>query len=307
MPARRLTIFDILADLIPGIIFLLFLFPLFALLPLQLSQLGPLSSSIVLLAVGYTVGRLIHATAARPCLEDKIEGMAWWAAENRFFASKQIQEAILQEEDTNEEEKGDSEEQSEDKEKDNEEGDGGQDRDEEKNQNESRKLNFQTRAKSVVKNDGTKEWNPPLEHKVLRKLISDFEDKFDSHFTLDPETEDENQWESDYEYLEHLGHSVLHKESTLYRRYTILTTFYRNLWVAIVFGTMVIAIEGVLGTLVGSEAVSLSYSDFLLGLFPALILVIAVLILSVRWLEFRYRRLRALINDLYLKVSEGSL
>ena len=75
MASQRLTLYDIVVDLLPGVTAIL----LFALLlPASWVRglLGkfPLGSALVVLALGYVVGRLIHAMAARPATKNRVLG-----------------------------------------------------------------------------------------------------------------------------------------------------------------------------------------------------------------------------------------
>lgn len=275
MATDRLTLFDVIVDLIPGIIFLLFLLPFFSEESITGATSTVLSGAIVLLALGYAVGRIIHATAARTLVKSTITMFAWWIGlapvVGWFLGSSRL-------------------------------------RDIRKSDAESpydavhtkTHFEFKERIESVLsmyEDDDEPDIadTTDYEHVIIRELLDNAETELD--FCEEREEEDSLRlkWESNLKYLEHLGHSLLHGESTLYQRYTILTTFYRNLWVAILLGGLVnlgLNFSGIApqGGEVDRTVLAVSIGGGILIL----------ILLSVRWLEFRYRRLRALINDMYL-------
>lgn len=81
MPVRNLTIYDLLANVLPGSLFLILLIPLFSILASlgdQLSapsflSLGDSILAIIFLIIGYVVGTLLQGIAERPI---KVRGTA---------------------------------------------------------------------------------------------------------------------------------------------------------------------------------------------------------------------------------------
>lgn len=288
MATERLTLFDVIVDLIPGIVFLLFLIPFVSTASIPGATSTVLSAAIVLLAVGYAVGRIIHAVAARKWLTTRLTKFAWktgfWWRLGNFFGSSQLRDIHdLVADSTNEEVDFET------------------------------NFEFKERIQSVLstyeddeddeedKDDNDDDDEPALanstiyEHVIIRELIDNAETELD--FAKESEDEEPNRlkWETNLEYLEHLGHSLLHGESTLYQRYTILATFYRNLWVAILLGGLVNV--GLYFARIANQGGEVNWLTLIASIGVGFLILI---MLSVRWLEFRYRRLRALINDMYL-------
>lgn len=275
MDTERLTLFDVIVDLIPGIIFLLFLIPFVSTDSVRGATSTVLSAAIVLLAVGYAVGRIIHAVTARSWLKSTITRFAWWiglAPGFGFFFGTGRLRVIRKSDDDSPYDAVDT----------------------------TTDFEFKERLESVLSmydDDDERDLadSTDYEHVIIRELLDNAETELD----LTEERGDEDplrlKWESNLKYFEHLGHSLLHGESTLYQRYTILATFYRNLWVAILAGGLVhLILRGI------EEGAWLQKATWEPLAIPIVIGFLILVMLSVRWLEFRYRRLRALINDMYL-------
>ncbi|WP_435363369.1 hypothetical protein [Haloarchaeobius sp. DYHT-AS-18] len=286
MPTRRLSVFDVVADLVPGVVFLLFLSPVYTAASFPTRFFPELNSTLLLVAVGYPVGRVLHAVASRGWAAATMAHIGWRTASWPLGGSPQLSRL-----------------------RDSKETGQGNDL--------TRTFTLRDRLAEVERDEGSAEATS-IEHEVLRQLSREL------HRLVreDGESSDDGSraaaWESDDEYLEHLGHSILHGESTLYHRYTVLATFYRNLWTAVLLGSVGFVLSIVVRELLvqpvarTSLVVSLGRYD-LIASYPALVggalvggaLVVAVVlqVLSVRWLEYRYRRLRAMVNDLYLALD----
>ncbi|MCT9096073.1 hypothetical protein [Haloarchaeobius sp. HME9146] len=286
MPTRRLSVFDVVADLVPGVVFLLFLSPVYTAASFPTRFFPELNSTLLLVAVGYPVGRVLHAVASRGWAAATMAHIGWRTASWPLGGSPQLSRIAVS--------------------KETREGDGS-----------SRTFTLRDRLAAVERDDGSAE-AASIEHEVLRQLSREL------HRLVreDGESSDDGSragaWESDDEYLEHLGHSILHGESTLYHRYTVLATFYRNLWTAVLLGSvgfvLSILVRELLVQPVARTSLVVSLGNYdLIASYPALVsgallggaLVVAVVlqVLSVRWLEYRYRRLRAMVNDLYLALD----
>lgn len=289
MATERLTLFDVIVDLIPGVIFLLFLIPFVSTASIQGATSSVLSAAIVLLALGYAVGRSIHAVASRAWLTTRLTKFAWktgfWGRLGNFYGSPQLRDIHDLVADSTYD-----------------------------GVDFETNFVFEDRIEAVLsryekgEDDNGDDEQPELadstdyEHVIIRELLDNAQTELDFSEERGEEVPRRLKWESDLEYLEHLGHSVLHGESTLYQRYTILATFYRNLWLAILLGGIshlglylmanIRQIPGIIS--------SPSIASIIAGVAIPVLFILILILLSVRWLEFRYRRLRALINDMYL-------
>lgn len=114
-----------------------------------------------------------------------------------------------------------------------------------------------------------------------------------SHSSIDKSVPD------DVLYLKYFGENHLYGKNTLYRKYEILSTFYRSLWLAfltlsityVLFSVYILCSDG--GLLLSPDNAAGIY--LLLALF---FLLISFLCLRQR-LKFRFKKSRAFIIDLY--------
>ncbi|WP_439025794.1 hypothetical protein [Haloarchaeobius sp. DT45] len=287
MPTRRLSVFDVVGDLVPGVVFLLFLSPVYTAASFPAWLFPEWSATLLLLAVGYPVGRVLHAVASRGWVENAMARIGWRTASWRLSGSPQLSRL------------------------DSSEGPGDGD-------DHARTFTLCDRLAAVEVRDTDSAEADSIEHEVLRRLSRELHGLVREDGELSEGGSHPAVWESDDEYLEHLGHSILHGESTLFHRYTVLATFYRNLWTAILLGSVGFALSVVVRELlvqpVARTALVVSLGNYdLIASYPALVggalaggaLVVAVVlqVVSVRWLEYRYRRLRAMVNDLYLRLD----
>jgi hypothetical protein len=101
------------------------------------------------------------------------------------------------------------------------------------------------------------------------------------------------------------AYSYLFDSSTLYQRYNIQETFYRNLWLVSTLGSLasLVVLAGLVGSVLSGDATgaggkALTLLLLAVGLFGSSVLF------ALRRIQFKYRQERALINDLYIHLTE---
>lgn len=274
MPVQQLRLYDTVVDLIPGLLFLILFLGALPINPGDLTaiaQLG-LGSGLIVLLVAFAFGRIIHTVAAHSYIE-KLRYKWNWIGKWREW----------------------------------------------KNYPES-ELEFEERiAKSFDSIELSDDKEEPLERRVRRKLVSRAEESFEVDSIANAvQTQDEpngcfeeleEDWESDLKYLKHLCQSVLADRSSLYQTYVILVTFYRSLWLITIFGALVyslIFLFGHLGfwnSLWYQSIPKNSVAYWATGVTIPIILLVISFLANNRRLEFKHRRVRALINDTFLHLG----
>lgn len=245
MPVRQLTLYDFLADFVPGTFFaVLIVLPLFVIgvvsTPLQIGVGG----GFVLIVLSYLIGRSVHAVAGQDLVKRArkyVDGLVFWWED---FQNSVDREPITTE----------------------------------------------PKFPSYLRNPTD---DPKMVDETIEaKLPELFADEFD-------ELSEEGVRESLQE-LRRFGFSVVFDKSTLYQRYNIQETFYRNLWLVAVLGCLwffivrTVSCQGFLWT-------STCRRGLLLG---GVLLAFLSVLFDARRVQFKDRQVRALINDLYLYLSE---
>lgn len=270
MATERLTLFDVIADLIPGIVLLLFLSPGIQTV-VNIGNYGLVGTALIIVAIGYPAGRIIHAAAARKRFSKQMANSGWSVGSVQLDDVRDEYISDLHDEEN------------------------------------PIQFKFPIRVKTLRQGKSSRGETDSIvgsyEHKLTNKMLDLAEAKYD--YPNDTgKSNSTTSGESDEEYLEHLGHSILHGNPSLYLRYTILATFYRNLWFSTRFGAPVFILLMIYkyGLAIGNTTETITTIIFLVIFGIGYLWILELL--SVRWLEFRYRRLRAFINELYLHLDQ---
>jgi hypothetical protein len=109
-------------------------------------------------------------------------------------------------------------------------------------------------------------------------------------------------------YLRYLGENYLYGKDTLYRKYEMLTTFYRSLWLifflsAVIYG--VVSIGSVVAhTLVGTGAgVVLGVKTTVAYLLVAVVAAFSTYVALRQRVKYEYKKHRAFVHDLYIELN----
>lgn len=347
MASQRLTLYDIIVDLVPGIVAIL----LIALvLPVgwfsASSGVQPLNSALILLALGYVTGRSIHAFAARPLV--KYRFLPWFdSGFSKHFVDKQTERALdlaatsyASSSDVKGENASNAEVDT---------------IDEAEHKDDECSDPPTAQPKDSLSFSGRLTLGSPemkdfdfAEQEVIQDVREALRaEVYDTHNT-DNETskseadnspegcsnapgedsgsddevrlaeeDDTTPIEPNLQFYKHYGQSALFGKNTLFQKYSILSTFYRNLAVVsfVTFHVHLVSItlhflgfefkgmvlsggpgyESVLFSLLGPQL-----NGYVIGhLFLSVTFFALAVLYGVRRLEFRHREVRAFINDLH--------
>jgi hypothetical protein len=221
MVRRRLTLYDVIVDLIPGLLAVGMLVWL-GVVPVGSSFMSNLGSGLILLAGGYTVGRLVHGVTGM--FED-------------FFLS--CYECLFDD------------------------------------------IRFESRLREM---SGTEHSNqiPVVSHRrrMVREKLT--------HAEADP-----NQ----YKELKHLSESFLYDQARLSWKYSLLSTFFRNIWLIALLISVLLAADLLVNQDPGRVALAKAWSGFLLAVFS--------FIFALATLHHCYSDDNSSSVDIYLRLFTG--
>ena len=148
---------------------------------------------------------------------------------------------------------------------------------------------------------------PEITDNTIKKMESYFDvdtklsfHNIQTHDEFDPSTNEAIT--DDVLSLRYLGENYLYGKDTLYRKYEILSTFYRSLWLTSLAGAIVyffaylLAITTGIGQLFHPSYYSIIY----------IILFITSIISLRQRIKYRFKKTRAFINDLQLQLPDKS-
>lgn len=147
-----------------------------------------------------------------------------------------------------------------------------------------------------------------LEGRIIEDIVGEFNERWNDELKLEEggiKSHNESASSSTYEETDNIlsaryyGENYLYGHNTLYRKYQMLTTFYRSLWLISFLGFILYLFLAAVGL------VSL-YFDSNLGFYNISYLLVSIPLLIIigyvslrQHIKFKFRATRAFINDLH--------
>lgn len=250
MPIRQLTLYDFLADFVPGTLALVVGAQIFTVLGIvSVSPPTGVSAGAVTIVLSFLSGRIVHAFAG----QDFVKKLRKHTFDRGIFFVESKLDTL----------------------------------DREKIDQEPTFPDFLADNLDLVKNPRPETIDARIETE-LPKLVADEFNEFNEYGVRNSPKE-----------LRRLGYSILFGESTLYHRYNIIETFYRNLWLVAFLGGLALCLA-LWHTGCNPAEVNCVFIKI-----EAIGLVVLSVLFDARRVQFKDRQVRALVNDLYLHFAEG--
>lgn len=267
MAVRQLTLYDVLADLVPGAFILVLASVALTIGGLQELKLSiGLGGGLVFVIMSYLVGRSLHALAGQERIKKYRKTL-----DDRIYRRNQ-----------------------------------------EKEWNGYEPTMSEPAFRKYIKEVGCEPYDKqPIitdqEGRFNRRILEALPTRAASNFR---EVSEDDICEYPTEFRR-FAYSYLFDSATLYQRYNIQETFYRNLWLAstlgwLTFGLLTIIFGIVTAASAIIEPVSPFIWDPIVASLIAILLVASSILFAIRRIQFKYRQERALINDLYLHLQEDT-
>lgn len=155
-----------------------------------------------------------------------------------------------------------------------------------------------------------------LEKQVRRAVVRQAEHRF-GVVSIETELDEEgseDKWTHDLQYLKYLNQSLLADKPALYHTYVILVTFFRSIWLVMVLSALFYPAIFLLGHFAMWSSLWYGLIPFaknsvfywVTGLGTGLGFLILSFFANNRRIEFKHRRVRAMINDIYLRLNEDA-
>lgn len=257
MPVSNLNLYDILVDLIPGAVGVGLVISLFGWMNLTAT------SGLILLVVGYVVGRIIHALGS-------IQPVIW--------LMKGLEDAVVG------------------------------------SYTRKRKhgLSFRNRLRTVFDDDFEAELADDNGGRIEREIVKDVvnalekqlgdvdfpRNEIKSHTEV--KSSDTRKSTDPVLSFRYFGENFLYGRNTLYRKYEMLATFYRSLWLVSV-SVSCLYIASILLTIPDWNSPAESI-ELQLSLITILLLCASYISLRQR-IKYKFKKTRAFFNDLYLELD----
>ena len=268
MAAANLRLYDVIVDLVPGVVAVVLVL---ALVPGAWDQIGAFGG-VSLLFVAYAIGRLFHAVGSTSPVE-RIRNKMESAVLGNFLTYRR------------------------------------------------HGLSFEHRLNATLETDTGPEGDdsdlpaPPrefssAERRVHRNAVEKLEAKLKAPTSVrsgDVPPLDDLAVPQEPRYLRYLGENYLYGKDTLYRKYEMLTTFYRSLWLIFSLSVVtyavisvlsgIVHIVGVAGGVIPSAETTAIYFAVAGGS------VLVTYIALRQRVKYEYKKHRAFVHDLYIELN----
>lgn len=265
MAVQRFRVYDVIVDLLPGLVFLILVIPLFPIATetiLRGLEMG-LGAGLVVLLVAYVAGRFLHTLAAHSTVESLRRGWDVVILELREKRSSSLSDPP----------------------------------------------SFERRLNTASDESGR------LEPYIHQALVQEIERHYGlgQGFVLSEQGSEEqnnssnntDKWCDNEEYVKYLLQSMLSERDSLYHTYVIMATFFRSIWLLMTLSIVGYGLVYLLGHAGYWQSLWYGTIPYKPGSIWHYVTGVAVpigfLLLSFladnRRLEFKHRRIRALIND----------
>jgi len=263
MAVRQLTLYDVLADLVPGSFLLVLAGVAYTVVGLQSPALSTgLGSGLAFVILSYLTGRTLHALAGQERIKQFRKKLDYYIYRHNQTKEWVNYEPIVGEPAFRGYINGDD---------------------------------SRTDAPSVGLTNQEGNFNEDIQEALPSHAAERFGEMSEEHIRNNP-TE-----------FRRFAYSYLFDSSTLYQRYNIQETFYRNLWLAATLGWITFSLLTITHAILYLIDWRLDPSlwDGVVARLVMILLVALSILFAIRRIQFKYRQERALINDLYIHLSEG--